>query len=147
MGRVPFMIKVHASVVAIEGQAVMLRGPSGSGKSDLSLRMIDEGAELVSDDYVELYTQDSHIMVSAPPPLQGMLEVRGFGLVTLPFRHKARLSIVFDLMGHKNIDRLPERDTLFFADGVGVPLLRLDGLASSSPAKVRLALANLKDRR
>jgi len=139
------MIKVHASVVAINGQAVMLRGPSGSGKSDLSLRLIDEGAELVSDDYVELHTQESQIMAKAPPPIQGLIEVRGMGLMKLPFRHEVPLAIVFDLALQKNIDRLPARDTLFFADGVGVPLLRIEGLAPSSPAKVRLALANLKD--
>ncbi|MBL4739473.1 MAG: HPr kinase/phosphatase C-terminal domain-containing protein [Sneathiella sp.] len=139
------MIKVHASVVAINGQAVMLRGPSGSGKSDLSLRLIDEGAELVSDDYVELYPQKSHIIVKAPPPIQGLMEVRGLGLMKLPFRPNAPLSIVFDLVLQKNIDRLPARDTLFFADGIGVPLLRIEGLAPSSPAKIRIALANLKD--
>ncbi|MEH6402879.1 MAG: HPr kinase/phosphatase C-terminal domain-containing protein [Sneathiella sp.] len=139
------MIKVHASVVAINGQGVMLRGPSGAGKSDLSLRLIDEGAELVSDDYVELYPQESHIIVKAPSSIQGLMEVRGLGLVKLPFRHKAPLSIVFDLVAQKNIDRLPARDAFFFADGIGIPLLRIEGLAPSSPAKVRLALTNLKD--
>ena len=139
------MIKVHASVVAINGQGVMLRGPSGAGKSDLSLRLIDEGAELVSDDYVELYPQESQIIVKAPPSIQGLMEVRGLGLIKLPFRHEVPLAIVFDLTPRKNIDRLPPRDALFFADGVSVPLLRIEGLVPSSTAKIRLALANFKD--
>ncbi|MEP4193045.1 MAG: aldolase, partial [Sneathiella sp.] len=60
------MITLHASAVAIDGYAVILRGPSGAGKSDLALRLIDEGAILVADDYVELHARKNHIEVTAP---------------------------------------------------------------------------------
>ena len=58
---------VHATAVAIGGRAVLLRGPSGSGKSDLALRLIDAGAELVSDDQSLLERRGDTVVVRAPP--------------------------------------------------------------------------------
>ena len=48
------MNTIHATCVAIEGRGVLIVGPSGSGKSDLALRLIDRGAALVADDYTDL---------------------------------------------------------------------------------------------
>ena len=58
---------VHASCVALDGNGVLLRGPSGSGKSDLALRLIDGGAVLVADDQVALTVEGEKILASAPP--------------------------------------------------------------------------------
>lgn len=70
---------VHASCVAIGGRGVLLVGPSGSGKSDLALRLIDGGAELVADDRVALRLADGRPVADAPPALAGLLEIREIG--------------------------------------------------------------------
>src|SRR6185312_10220968 len=68
---------LHATTVAIDGAAVLLRGPSGSGKSDLALRLIDAGARLVADDQSELRRVGEVVVVRAPDALRGLIEVRG----------------------------------------------------------------------
>jgi len=63
---------------------VLLRGPSGSGKSDLALRLIDDGARLIADDQTHL-AKKGHALIATPPPaIAGMIEVRGIGVVKLP---------------------------------------------------------------
>ena len=70
---------LHASTVSIKGRAVLIEGPSGSGKSDLALRLIDRGATLVSDDYTIVRRIDGNLIASAPPNIAGLCEVRGCG--------------------------------------------------------------------
>ena len=76
-------ILLHATAVAIDGRAVLLRGPSGSGKSDLALRLIDAGARLVADDQSELSRRGDVLMVRAPATIAGLIEVRGLGILRL----------------------------------------------------------------
>ncbi len=139
------MLKVHASVVAIEGKAVLLRGPSGSGKSDLALRLMDQGAKLVSDDYVELHTDNSHISATPPDTIRGLMEIRGVGLIKFPCLNKADLALALDLVPAAQIERLPVRQNRLYVDGVSVPLFKMDGLAASAPARIRILLENLDD--
>jgi len=74
------MLRIHGTCVALSGLGVLLRGPSGSGKSDLALRLIDGGAKLVADDQVELALDAAgRVMARAPATLSGLLEVRGIG--------------------------------------------------------------------
>src|SRR5688572_18237664 len=75
---------LHASCVAIGGNAVLLHGRSGCGKSDLALRLIDRGAKLVSDDYTVLTRVNDRLLASPPPTIAGRIEVRGIGIVDLP---------------------------------------------------------------
>lgn len=137
------MLRVHASVVAIKGKAVLLRGPSGSGKSDLALRLMDQGAELVSDDYVELSIDNSHISARPPDTIRGLMEVRGMGLMTFPYLNKADLALALDLVPAAQIERLPVRQNKLYVDGVSVPLFKLDGLAASAPARIHILLENM----
>ena len=74
---------VHASTVATGGRAVLLSGPSGSGKSDLALRLIDRGFTLVSDDQTVVMREGDRLIASAPPTIAGKLEVRGLGIVEM----------------------------------------------------------------
>ncbi len=133
---------IHATCVAIAATGVIIRGPSGAGKSDLALRLIDGGAELVADDYCELTVQGGRLFAAAPLSLAGKIEVRGYGIITLPFRASAAVGLVVDLMpstGIKGaeIERMPEI-TSCTLEGVTIRRLALDAFAASSAAKVRI---------
>ena len=69
--------RLHATAVAIGGVAVLIEGPSGSGKSDLALRLIDRGAVLISDDQTLLIRAGSRLLARPPQTIAGKLEVRG----------------------------------------------------------------------
>src|SRR5437763_620964 len=75
---------VRGTSIAIGGRGVLLRGESGSGKSDLALRLIDRGAVLVSDDYTQVRAEHGRRIASAPGAIAGKSEVRGVGIATFP---------------------------------------------------------------
>lgn len=117
----------------------MLRGPSGSGKSDLALRLMDEGAVLVSDDQTCLHLTPSGLLACAPEPIAGLMEIRGIGLVPVPHHDHVALELVVDLTAYDRIERLPDFQQTEYL-GVKIPLLRLDAFAASTPAKIRFYL-------
>lgn len=133
------MERIHATSVALDGHAVLLRGEPGSGKSDLALRLIDDGWDLVADDYTELHVADDHLCARAPDNIQGLIEVRGIGIVRIGCVARARVVALFDLVALNKIERLPEAasETLL---GHAVRRFTLHGFDASAPAKVRLAL-------
>ncbi len=130
---------VHASCVAVDGAGVLIRGPSGSGKSDLSLRLIDEGADLVSDDYCRVSVNDESLTANAPEEIAGKIEVRGLGIVEMPWVSSVPIALVVDLKAKEDIERLPE-DTSCIVEGVEVPWVAIDPETISATAKIRLAL-------
>ncbi len=136
------MICVHGTSIALDGDGVLLRGPSGSGKSDLALRLIDQGARLVADDQTELHACEHGVSMSAPLTIAGQIEVRGLGIVRVPTVASALLRLVVDLVPTASVERAPERCACTLL-GRAVPLLRLAGLEASAPAKLRLALRTL----
>lgn len=129
---------IHATCVAIGGRAVLLAGPSGSGKSDLALRLIDRGAMLVSDDYTLLEPRDGRLLARPPERIAGLIELRGIGLVTRPYCPEAPVALLIDLGGAR--ERLPEAATRTIA-GVAIPVVTLAALEPSAPIKVEAALA------
>jgi serine kinase of HPr protein (carbohydrate metabolism regulator) len=137
-------ITVHATTIAIDGVAVVLRGRPGAGKSDLALRLIDQGAGLVADDQTALVRRgDGVVVASAPPTIAGRLEVRGLGIVEMPAMRDVPVGLVVDLVGPPAIERLPEPATAALL-GVALPWLQLDPGAPSAAAKVRLAVRQLR---
>ena len=134
---------LQATCVVVEGVGVLLRGPSGSGKSDLALRLIDGSAALVADDGVELRRAETRVIArlpaSAPAAVRGRLEVRGLGIVAVPSVAEWQLGLVIDLVSADAVERLPEATTVDLL-GVKLSLLRLHALEPSAPAKVRLAV-------
>jgi HPr kinase/phosphorylase len=133
------MIRVHATSVALGGEGILLRGPSGSGKSDLALRLIDEGARLVADDQTELERVGAGIEMRAPVTIAGRIEARGLGIVPVPSVAAAPLRLVVDLVAPAAVERLPEPEFCSLL-GLSLPLLRLAPFAASATAKLRLAL-------
>jgi len=130
--------QIHATCVEVAGAGVLLIGAPGTGKSDLALRLIDEGARLVADDRTDLLRREGDLFASAPETIAGRIEVRGLGIMAVPTVARARVRLAVELVGPAAVERLPDprrRDFL----GVSVPLLALDPFAASSAAKVRLA--------
>lgn len=137
------MIELHASSVCIDGAALLLRGPSGAGKSDLALRLIDGGALLVADDRVCVARQDDALIVSAPPALAGLIEVRGLGILPVPTIAAALLSLVVDLTPGDALERLPPPRSADLC-GLSLPVVTLDPRHASAAAFLRLALRALR---
>ncbi len=138
------MALIHASCVVVGGTGVLIRGPSGSGKSDLALRLIDAGASLVADDYCEAEALAGRLVVRPPPAIAGKLEVRGFGIVDMTHLPSTTVGLIVDLVPNPEIDRLPDprkdgalTDTI---EGVRLARLKLDPTHASAVAKVRLAV-------
>jgi len=114
--------RVYGSCVSRNGDAVLFFGSSGAGKSDLVLRLLGRGFDLVADDQVEIIDG----FASSAGVLAGLLEVRGIGIVRLPHVPRARLALAVEL-GQSAV-RLP------------TPLIQLDPAAGSAPDRVILAL-------
>ncbi len=134
------MIRIHGTAIVIGGDGVLLRGPSGSGKSDLALRLIDGGARLVADDQTELRDIGGAARLSAAATIAGQMEIRGIGIASVPYQASAPLRLVVDLVQPETIERLPgPRSCRFF--GYDIPLIALAPFEASAPAKLRAALA------
>ncbi len=138
---------VHATCVAVpddhgRGTGVLLLGPSGAGKSDLALRLIDQGAQLVADDQTCLSLQGEELWAEAPLSLAGRIEVRGLGILKMPYLEKIELSACFNLVEATKIERMPEVETRSFL-GISLPSLDLFPFEASASVKLRLAVREM----
>lgn len=127
---------IHASCVAMRGVGVLIAGPSGSGKSDLALRLIERGAVLVSDDYTLLHAAGGELHATAPATIAGRIEVRGIGIVDRPTVPSAAIALFVEA---GTPERMPEPSTQLIA-GIAIPAYRLALLEASAPAKIDLML-------
>ena len=132
---------LHASTVAKDGRAVLITGPSGSGKSDLALRLLDRGFTLVSDDQTIVRKDGERLVASAPPTIAGKLEVRGLGIIEVERTDNVPVALILELTS--DIQRLPDDSRERPILGVQLPFVTLDAMPASAPAKVDLALARL----
>lgn len=109
-------INIHATGLVLGKTGLILRGPSGAGKSLLALELIDEwdarglDARLVSDDRIDLEATSTGLVMRAPKAIEGLIELRGRGIVSRPFVAKAPLHLVVDLVA--TLDRMVEEDAL-----------------------------------
>ena len=138
---------VHGTCVALGTNAALIRGSSGDGKSDLALRFLSlpqdaaGEAKLVADDQVCLSAKSESLTATPPTNLAGLLEVRGLGILQIPFISAARVVVVCDLVDRRDVPRMPpdpwDQATLA---GIAVPVLKLAAFEASAPLKLKLAI-------
>lgn len=124
-------VRFHASCVARDGAGVLIVGASGAGKSDLALRLLGRGFILVADDQVDVADGFARV----PDPLVGLLEIRGLGIVRLPYLADVKLNLVVALSDHSERLPYPERHP-----ELNLPLVRLYAASASAPDRVIVAL-------
>lgn len=129
---------IHATCVAFDDIGILLRGPSGAGKSDLALRLIEAGARLVGDDRVRLTVDGGVLQASPPKELAGLLELRGVGLVRLPYASRVSIYVVADLVPSGEPARLPVQDWCD-CSGVRVRRVEIAPFEQTAVAKLRIA--------
>lgn len=129
---------VHASTVAMDGRAVLITGRSGSGKSDLTLRLLDRGFVLVSDDQTIVKRDGSRLLASAPPNIAGKLEIRGIGIVEMDHVSDLPVALLVELTS--DLQRLPDDSRERPILGIPLPLITIDAMTASAPSKVALGL-------
>lgn len=138
--------KIHASCILLPDcrAGVLIAGPSGAGKSDLALRMVDEGAQLVSDDYTQLDEHGGRLVATAPGEIAGMIEIRGLGVVRLDDAQvapSANVVLFAELVPEElrsNIARMP--DPAFERIGShDIRKIVLCAFDASAPARLRAA--------
>jgi serine kinase of HPr protein (carbohydrate metabolism regulator) len=151
------MVNIHASCVLLgdagrafgapEDAGVLLLGESGKGKSDLALRLIERGAKLVADDRTEIFVRGNALYARAPKSLAGLMEVRGLGIVALPFTAEARIAFAVEMIEEGYVPRMPQPEKylvppeLVLHEDERPPLIWLAPFEASAPAKILLAAA------
>jgi HPr kinase/phosphorylase len=145
---------VHGTCLEIGGCGVLILGASGSGKSDVALRLIDQPgrgtgleamtARLVADDQVVITRRGKRLFAAAPARLAGLIEVRGIGIVPADHAPEAEIGLAVRLADARDIERLPAdgRSQLVLL-GVAVPEVAVDAAAASAPARIRAGIVEV----
>ncbi len=130
---------LHASGVCFNQKGVLFVGKPGAGKSDLALRCIDIGAVLVSDDQVDIKVEQNGLSASPPAAIAGLLEVRGVGILKMPYCSDCPIHLIIQLVDRNEVERLPE-PAFHTIEGKQVPLLKLCAFDASTPVKIKTVL-------
>ena len=121
---------------------VLIAGASGSGKSDLMLRLMDAGWRLVADDRTLVWVSEGRLFGRAPESLAGLIEARGLGVIASPYRQFAEIVLSVRCVKPESVERMPD-DKRISVLGVELPRVELPGLEASAATKVALALTHL----
>jgi serine kinase of HPr protein (carbohydrate metabolism regulator) len=144
----PEPVTAHATAVAIGEAGILIRGPSGSGKSSLAMMLMESGGEparLVADDQVILTVKEGRLAAAVPRALAGLLEVRGLGIVHREHVSPVVIRLCVDLAPLAEIPRLPERADRFVAFGpIRLPRMSVSIGSHDSAVRVRMALRELE---
>lgn len=131
--------RIHASCVSIGSKGVLLLGKSGSGKSDVALRLMARGAMLVADDQVILRAEEGALVASVDPHIRGLLEIHGVGLVRYPVATNIPVRLAVNLVPINEMEHIPTTQH-FAALGISVPQIGIYGFDASTPDKIYAAI-------
>lgn len=140
------MQNIYATSLNYKGKAVLLTGKSGSGKSDLALRLIMRyGASLIADDRTDVEAKNGILKLSAPENIKGLLEVRGIGIQKMPFDQEGEAALWVELTTNsKEIERLPQ-ESFVEVEGIKLPAIKLNAFEDSAPEKIVIKMDSLLD--
>jgi HPr kinase/phosphorylase len=100
--------QIHATTIAWNGNAALICGASGSGKSSLALHLMALGCDLIADDQTKIVSENGHLIARCPGPIKGQIEARGFGILTSMSKDSANIACVIDL-DNEETKRLPAK--------------------------------------
>jgi HPr kinase/phosphorylase len=146
-------VQIHATSVVLneavrpfggpEGYAVLLLGKSGSGKSDVALRLIAAGGKLISDDQTRLTSNGEFLFAEEEPTMAGFMEIRHVGIVKVENTPKAPVALVVELDPDAECERMPEPALYTPPEPLRASrlpvLLRLNPFEISTAAKIAAA--------
>ena len=134
--------KFHSTSVVIEDLGILIRGQSGSGKSDLALRLIDSGATLISDDLTICKKIGDYLYLYPHSKTKGLLEVREIGIMTVPYVENIKLTLVVELV-EEEFERIPSAMNCSIL-GLQFPKIKIFGKGSSAVAKIKIKLNQIR---
>lgn len=139
------MVNIYATCVSLNNKGILLLGKSGSGKSDLALRLIEQvGAILVADDRTDLYIKNNTITASCCSNLKGLLEVRGVGIIKKKYQRETKICLVVELADNRQeVERLPEIEYWEF-EKIKVRKFKLFPFDASTPYKIKTACDEIR---
>ncbi len=126
----------HGVLLSMNGKGVLIRGESGIGKSEVALELIRRGHQLVADDRVDCYQIHNSIVGRAPRILEGMLEIRGVGIIDV-----ARMYGANTTLKRANVDVVVELtpwDTNANYDRVGIEQTKYENILDVEVPKIIL---------
>ncbi|MCQ2914980.1 MAG: HPr kinase/phosphatase C-terminal domain-containing protein [Alphaproteobacteria bacterium] len=127
---------IHASVVEWNNIGILITGRSGKGKSELTLKLLEAGAILVSDDAIFL---DKDYNAYTPENIKGLIEIRGIGIVSFDYKDKTQIKLHVILKPYNKIERMPKKSTPF--------TIEIDPFSSSAVYKIKIATEILLNKR
>lgn len=130
---------IHASCVSIGSHGVLLLGRSGSGKSDVALRLMSRGAMLVADDQVILTAEEGLLIASVEQSIRGLLEIHGVGLVRYPVATHIPVRLAVQLVPLEQMEHIPI-PARFETLGISIPQISIYGFDASAPDKIYAAV-------
>jgi serine kinase of HPr protein (carbohydrate metabolism regulator) len=105
---------------------------------------LDNGCTLVADDYVRVAVESGALYASPPPTIAGLFEVRGLGILSVPFVARAPLNAIVMCVEPEKVPRLP-KNQIVTIHGISVPRYALAPFEPSAAAKVRALMRALAD--
>ena len=138
------MINIHGTLISVDGKGVLLKGESGSGKSDLALRFIkNEKAKLVADDRVDIDISDNRVIGKAPLILKGKLEVRNIGIIEdVETINQVDVFLCVELVKNREcLDRLPQDEFEIILDKK-IPKIKLYAFDCSTICKILVKISS-----
>ena len=127
----------YGTAVLYCGFGILIRGPSGSGKSDLALRLIDDGADLIADDQVIIKSVGEILQLSSPDKISGLIEIRGVGVVRIKYVSGVPLGLILDINPRKKLKRMPITKKELIGN-ISIPVITIDAFESSAVAKIKV---------
>lgn len=126
---------ISGLMMCVYGKGILLRGPSGLGKSELALRLLDRGHQLISDDALQLEKMGDKVLASAPELLRGRLNIRELGVINIEshfgiaaLRKNHSIDLMIELLSvepQKNLEPLPLEYTTQTLLGIDIPSVQL----------------------